>query len=98
MSPPGKEKMNCLCWLDFIELSLFPGHPSLSINQISASLWIALFKHERLRAEPELVNVIQPWIEVVARKFVKTSACTFDKMDFYSDEDYTAFHLYALIL
>ena len=68
-------------------------HPSLSINQIAASLWVALFKHERLNAEPELLNVIQPWIGVVARKFVKTSACAFDGMDFDSDEEFTAFHL-----
>jgi exportin-5 len=67
-------------------------HPSLSINQTTASLWVALFKHERLNPQPELLAVIEPWIGVVARKFVKTPACAYDGMDFDSDEEFTSFH------
>ncbi len=67
-------------------------HPSLSINQTAAILWVALFRHERLNAQAELLGIIEPWIAVVGRKFVKTSACAYDQMDFDSDEEFTAFH------
>lgn len=67
-------------------------HQSLSINQTAATLWVALFKHDRLNIEPELLAVIEPWIAIAARKFVKTSVCAYNAMDFDSDEEFTAFH------
>lgn len=67
-------------------------HQSLCINQTAATLWVALFKHEGLNVEPELLAVIDVWIAIVARKFVKTSVCAYNAMDFDSDEEFTAFH------
>ena len=67
-------------------------HPSLSINQTAASLWIALFRHEKLNVQPELLAVIEPWISAVAVKFLKSNPCAYDRMDFDSDEEFTSFH------
>lgn len=67
-------------------------HPSLYINQTVASLWITLFKHDRLNTQPELIGIIEPWIPLVAQRFLKTPACAYDHMDFDSDEELTAFH------
>lgn len=68
-------------------------HPSLSINQIAASLWVSLFRNEHLNTQPELVAIIEQWIVVVARKIVKSPVCTYDQMDFDSDEEFNSFHL-----
>lgn len=67
-------------------------HPSLNINQTATSLWCALFRHDHLNTQPELLGVIESWIAVVARKTVRSPACAFDQMDFDSNEEFTAFH------
>lgn len=66
-------------------------HSSLSINQSAASVWTALFRHERLSIEPDLQSAIEPFIETAARKLVKSDPCPFSQLDFDSDEEFNVF-------
>lgn len=68
-------------------------HSSLSINQSAASVWVALFRHERLSAEPDLQSAIEPWIEIAARKLIKTDHCPYSQLDFDSDEELNSFYI-----
>ena len=66
-------------------------HPSLSINQAAASLWIALFRHDRLGTDAQVLGCIGPWMEIARCKLIEPSAeqqekDAFAQVDFDSDE------------
>ena len=73
-------------------------HPSLSINQAAASLWIGLFRHDQLSTDPDVRSCIGPWLEIARLKLILPSAEEQDKdpfaqLDFDSDEELITFRL-----
>lgn len=71
-------------------------HPSVSINQISAGPWAVLFKHDRLKVDRDLLEMIPSFLDVAALKAVRPASicsCPFVRLDFDSEEEAIAFYL-----
>ena len=74
-------------------------HPSLSINQTAITLWLAFFRHERISTDPDVVGILNSWINVVVYKLIKAGfpsrndhpACEYSRLDFESDEEFSPF-------
>lgn len=71
-------------------------HPSLSINQAAATLWIGLFRHDQLSTDPDVLCCIGPWLEIARQKLILPSAedqekDPFAQIDFDSDEEIVSF-------
>ncbi|XP_014204789.1 exportin-5 [Copidosoma floridanum] len=49
----------------------FSGHPSLTLMQMSNTIWIMLFKHEHVKTDSLLVSYIPKFVENAAPKVVK---------------------------
>ena len=72
-------------------------HPSPSLNVTATSLWLALLRHERISTDPDLMAILEPWVNVAAEKLIKVgypsrndhAACAYSRLDFESDDEFS---------
>ena len=79
-------------------LLAFSRHPSITVNFYAHNLWGQLCRHADISQDDKFVAVVPKWIEIAAKKVVKSGfpsksdvpACSYSRLDFETDEAFTS--------